>query len=428
MRIRRPGRVAGAVLAGTVVIVGAGGVAGYGLLAGWFDPGSVEGSTEGFVPDDTPTAAPATGSWPEYGRDAARSRANTGLRLDPPYRRVWSFDAGSLVEFPPVIGADLVVVGTNAGRAVALDLQSGRVVWRRPLGGVVASSPAIAGLPDAPLPGRQPATALFTTMRGDVIALRLSDGRPLWRLALRSPIESSPLIVDGAAYVGTADGRVVKVSLRTHDVVWTARTPGAVKGSLALAGSRVVVGDYAGRVSAFERGTGRTAWQTTSPGDRLRGAGRFYAGPAVAYGRVYVGNVNGRMLALSATDGRVAWVRRMGDYIYSSAAIADRLVYIGSYDRNIYALDAVTGRVRWTAAAGERISGSPSVIGGLVWYSTLAKRPREGRSVALDAATGRRVFTFPDGRYSPAVGVRGRLVITGVRTLYGLQPRAAARR
>jgi outer membrane protein assembly factor BamB len=145
----------------------------------------------------------------------------------------------------------------------------------------------------------------------------------------------------------------------------------------------------------------------------------------VAYGRAYVGNVNGRVLALQAATGRIAWVRVLGDYVYSSAAVSRRTVYVGSYDRKLHALDAVTGVPRWTFDAGERISGSPSVIGRLVYVSTLARDPDRGRTFALDARTGRVVWTFPDGRYSPAVAVDGLLVITGRRTLYGLRPRHA---
>jgi outer membrane protein assembly factor BamB len=103
--------------------------------------------------------------------------------------------------------------------------------------------------------------------------------------------------------------------------------------------------------------------------------------------------------------------------------VADRLVYVGSYDHVFYALDAVTGRVRWRFDAGERISGSASVVGDVVYFSTLAKTPSQGRTFGLDARTGRRLLTFPDGRYSPAVGIDGLLVLTGVRTLYGLAPR-----
>ncbi|MEO2058190.1 MAG: PQQ-binding-like beta-propeller repeat protein, partial [Thermoleophilia bacterium] len=197
---------------------------------------------------------------------------------------------------------------------------------------------------------------------------------------------------------------------------------GEVKSSLARAGNQVIVGDYGGRITSLNMRNGRIRWRTTSPGRLLSGAGAFYANPAVAYGRIYASNVNGRVIALDARTGSVAWVRVLGDWAYSSPAVNARTVYVGSYDRKLYALDAVTGGVRWTFDAGERIAGSPTVIGNLVWFSTIARVPSDGRTYALDARTGRRVFAFPDGRYTPAVGVRGMLVLTGVRRLYGMTP------
>ena len=236
-------------------------------------------------------------------------------------------------------------------------------------------------------------------------------------------MESSPLVVENTAYIGTLGGRVMRLDARTGGVLWNVPAEGQVKASLALAGPNVVVGDYSGHVTAFRRSDGKQVWSRESPGGTLRGAGRFYGGPAVAYGRVFIGNINGRVLALDRDSGEVAWVRVLDDYVYASPAVAGRLVYVGSYDHIFYALDAVTGEVRWTFDAGERISGSASVVGDVVYVSTLAKIPSQGRTFGLDAATGRRLLTFPDGRYSPAVGVEGMLVMTGVRTLYGLTPR-----
>jgi len=427
--VRRPGRrVLIAAGGAAVVVVGGLGLAGLAVRDGWFDEGSVEGGTSGFVPQEAPPEDAGTGSWPEFGFDASRSRANPDLALRPPYRRAWRVDGGSLLEFPPVIGDGRVIVGTNRGLAMAVDLVTGRVLWRTRLGGTVASSPALTGIrPGASGPATTPALALLTTTRGDLLALDPATGAIRWRKRFGSAIESSPLVIGDGVYIGTLDGRVMRFSLRSRRIVWTARAKGDVKSSVAETGDAVVVGDYGGTVAAYAKRDGREVWRTTSPGPRFRDAGRFYAGPAVAYGRVYVGNVNGRMLALSARDGRVAWVRVVGDFIYSSAAVSRRTVFVGSYDRRLYALDAVTGRVRWAHDAGERISGAPSVIGDVVWYSTLARVPARGRTVGLDVTTGEVVFTHPEGRYSPAVGAEGTLVLTGVRSLTAFTPRKAAR-
>ena len=122
------------------------------------------------MPQAAPRGSAVAHAWPEYGYDAGRTRANPALALAPPYRRLWSHDAGSLLEFPPVVGGGRVVAGTNGGRALALDAETGRLLWARRLPGRIASSPALTG-----------GLALFTTTRGWLIALDAATGRPRWR-------------------------------------------------------------------------------------------------------------------------------------------------------------------------------------------------------------------------------------------------------
>jgi outer membrane protein assembly factor BamB len=392
-----------------VVLTLASGTAAY--LVTRDDAGNVDGSTEGFVATQTaPQTPPPPDAWPEYGFNAARTRANEALDLAPPFTEQWRYDAGSLLEFPPVVGDGRAYVGTNRGLAVAIDTSDGRQVWSTKLAGQIASSPALTR-----------DRVLFTTTRGRLVSLGREDGVRRWSVRIGSSSESSPLVIGDSAYVGTLDGDVLRVRVATGETVWRARAAGEVKASLAEAGPNVVVGDYAGRVTAFAKRTGARVWQVASPGPRLRGSGRFYGGPAVAYGRVVVGNVNNRVVVQAATGAR-AWVRTLGDFVYSSPAVSEQRVFVGSYDQKLYALDAVTGRVRWSFDAGERISGSPSVIGRLVYVSTLAKGGRDGTTFALDVTTGTRVWSFPDGRYSPAVATEGLLVLTGRQTLYGLTP------
>lgn len=399
-----------ALLAIGLLVVLAVGLGAFLFLQG--DDTNVEGSAAGFIATETAPSAPIPGgSWPEYGFNQQRTRANDSLALEPPFIERWRYNAAALVEFPPVVGQGRAIFGTNDGRAIAVDIGTGRELWSTKLSGQIASSPALTG-----------EIALITTTRGRLVALRASDGVRRWTVRIGSSSESSPLVVGDSTYVGTLDGVVLRVRTRTGAIVWRARAAGAIKASLAATGSNVVVGDYAGNITAFAQRDGRVVWQTASPGPRFRGAGRFYGGPAVAYGRVYLGNINNRVLALQATTGARAWVRTLGDFVYSSPALSRQTVFVGSYDHKLFALDAVSGKERWSFDAGERISGSPSVIGRLVYVSTLARGGRNGTTFAVDTTTGDQVWSFPDGRYSPAVGVDGMLILTGRQVLYGLAP------
>ncbi len=422
---RRTGTGTKVVLAVAGVIIVALTVGAWGVFAGWYDQGSVQGNSNGFVPVAAPTASATAPSWPGFGNTPESTRSNTALDVAQPYTQRWEVHLGSLVELPPVIGDGRVVAGTNHGVAIAIDLQTGKTDWRHNLGGAVAASPALTGLAGTASAGA-PQLALFATMAGDLIALDPASGVERWRLSLGSSIETSPLVLGDSVFIGTRTGEVLRVSLITHKPTWTRTVGGSVKGAIARSGSNVVVGDYGGHVSAISQVTGDLVWQTTSPGKTFAGPGRFYAGPAVAYGRVFIGNVNGRVLGIDAATGAINWVQVLSNYVYSSAAVADRMVFVGSYNRNLYALNAVTGDVVWHENLGQKISGSPSVLGDLVWVSTLGQPESTGNSYAFNVFTGALEVFRRMGRYAAAVGVNGSIVVTGVDTIEALTPHANA--
>ena len=375
----------------------------------------VHGSTTGFstVANDAPSdeAPPNDVSWPEYGYNSQATRFNPTLTdLGIPGKQRWQVNAGSLVEFPPVIDDGIAIVGTNHQRVMAIDVRTGHRKWQFFTKGRIASSPAIAG-----------GVAFLTTTDGYLIARRITDGDKLWEKKIGSSSESSPTIVGNAMYVATLDGHVFRFDLQGNEI-WRTTVRGEVKSAAAVYKDTIIVGDYAGHLTSLAQATGKRIWSVSSPGRAFRGSGRFYAGPAVQYGRVYIGNVNGRFMAFNAETGKLAWLRSTRDWVYSSAAIADRTVFVGSYDHHLYAFDAASGDVRWTFDAGERISGSPSVIGRTVYVSTLSRTPSTARTYGVDVATGRKVWTFPDGRYSPAVAVRSTIVIVGRTMIYGFTP------
>jgi outer membrane protein assembly factor BamB len=136
-----------------------------------------------------------------------------------------------------------------------------------------------------------------------------------------------------------------------------------------------------------------------------------------------MGNTDGRVYSFAAKTGQLAWATGTGAYVYSSAAVADvpgmgPTVYLGSYDGSFYAFDARSGAIRWRHPSGNRISGSPTIVNRVVYYSTLGNKT----TIGLDVRTGRRVFTFGDGAFSPVVCDPGAIYLTGYSKLYQLLP------
>ena len=309
------------------------------------------------------------------------------------------------------------VVGTNAGLGA-------RRSTSRP--GASCGAPICAG--GSRRPRRWPATWPCSRPRGAAWwPSTRPPGAQVWRRSLGSASSSRrPSWSAARPTWATLSGRVVRLDVRTGGVRWTAQAAGDVKASLALTGPNVVVvGDYAGHVTAFRRSRRPGGLAHDEPGRAPAGPGRFYAGPAVAYGRVYVGNVNGRVRGPRRGHRR----GRLG-------ARARRLRLLergrGRPDRSTWAATTTTC-TRSTPSpaacggafdAGERISGSPSVIGDLVYVSTLARDPPTGRTFALDARTGRRVLDLPRRALQPGGG--DRRAARADRRAHALRPDAPA--
>jgi outer membrane protein assembly factor BamB len=363
--------------------------------------------------------------WAQYGYSKDRRRylpTRGGVR--PPFKQRWAWDGHVLLEFPPIIVGDRLFTTTNDGRVVALDRRTGKVVWKRDMGYLAASSPAYGDK-------KIYVTILERTRNvraGRVTALRARDGKFVWSRPLASRTESSPVYDDGRVYFGSENGTVY--AMRAHDgsVSWRFRASGAVKGGLAVADGKLYFGAYGGSVYALWQLTGRVAWSTGTSGANFGlSAGNFYATPAVGFGRVYIGNTDGNMYSFSSESGKLAWRRGTGSYVYSSAALAqvpggEPTVYFGSYDGTFYALDARTGATRWTHDDGGKISGGASVVGDVVYFSNWGKRDTTG----LGARTGRRVWHSDSGAYNPVISDGRDVYLTGFQKVMALTPQSAA--
>jgi outer membrane protein assembly factor BamB len=362
-------------------------------------------------------------SWPVYGLTKARTRyLPTAQPLRPPFVRRWALTGRILLEFSPVLCRRSLYLLKNNGALYSVSRQTGRVQWKRKLGGLAASSPACGhGTVYAVLLTRGKGTK-----GGRIVALSTRGGRTRWSRKLPSRAESSPLLSDGRLYFGTEDGTVYALRASNGAVRWRFRAGGAVKAGLAEADGKLFFGAYGGKMHAIRKRDGAKVWTKDAGGGVLGvGRGNFYATPAVAYGRVYIGSTNGSVLSFSGRDGQLAWRHRTGGFVYSSPAVSPvngGTVFAGSYDGKLYAFDARSGKVRWARNSGGKISGGPTVVGDLVFYSNLTRRS----TAAVGAANGRLVWKVQRGGFNPVISDGRRIYLNGYSSLFMLStPRQA---
>ena len=354
-----------------------------------------------------------TVAWPLYGYDRSRTRYLPAKGIRPPFRDLWRYTDRPLLEFPPVVAAGRLYFVNNNGFAFALDADTGKTIWTRRIGRLNASSPAYHR-------GR---LYIVNLAPGHVLKLDARTGKTLWKQSLPSRAESSPLVIDRTVYFGCEDGNLYALSTRNGNVRWATGLGGAVKSAPAYYGGRIYVGDYGGYMNAVEAKTGKLLWQSGSLGPGFGGTGAFYSTPAVAFGRVYAGNNDSRVYSFEVADGDLAWSYSTGGYAYSGPAVARTrhtgpTVYIGSFDGNVYALNAKSGEPRWIQSAGGPVIGSLTAIGNIVYVAEFGGTSTTGFAMK----TGRRVFRYSRGTYTPVVSDGQRIYLVGYSSISALEP------
>lgn len=352
-----------------------------------------------------------TVDWPTYGLNDQRSRHFLSNKVKPPYRGSdWSFQAGKLLEFSPIIVDDRIYFMDIDARFFALNAKRGKVSWKRRIGKLNASSPSYAN-------GRLFAVTLNP---GQAVALRPRDGKVLWRKSLPGRSESSPLTFkDNLVIFGCECGTVFALDQKDGSVEWTVDTAGPVKGALAQGKGNVYGGNYAGEFFSIDAKTGKQEWKISTSGGSFGRGGGVYSTPTIAHGRVYFGSLDSRIYSVDLDDGRIAWSKSTGAEVYSGPAVAETkhtppTVYIGSADNVFYALDAKSGAVRWQKDVGGQVTGAATVIGNVVYVSVIGD---DRGTIGFDIRSGKKVFEHELGEYNPAITDGERLYLTGYSTL-----------
>jgi outer membrane protein assembly factor BamB len=416
-RLWRDHRRAALALIGAVILVVAAAIVGYETLKRPADVHN-EAAIRHFEPEKPKAppkpvqGKPRTVNWPIFGLNPARTRYLPAKGIEPPFRRIWHYVEKPLLEFPPVYAAGRLYAVNNSGTAFALDAETGKVIWERRIGRLNASSPAYHK-------GR---LYIVNLVPGHIVKLDAATGKVIWKRALPGRAESSPLVLGNSVYFGCEDDFLYSLSTVNGNIRWKTELGGPVKAAPAFRDGVLYVGDYGGDMNAVQASSGKLVWQSGSLGTGVSG-GEFYSTPAVAFGRVYAGNNDGRVYSYDQRDGALAWTHSTGGYVYSGPTVATTpttppTVYIGSFDGNIYALNARNGETRWSHSAGGEVVGSLSAVGNIVYVAEFT----DGSTNGYDMKTGKQVFHYKTGTYSPVISDGRRIYLVGYSSINALEP------
>lgn len=211
-------------------------------------------------------------------------------------RTLWDFPTGDSVLAAPSLAGGRLYVGSYDKHVYALDAGTGGLVWKRDTRAAVVSTPAVAG--DLVIVGNR---------CYDILGLRAATGEVAWKRYLWfSWVESSAVVRDGVAYVGSSDAALVGAfEAASGRPRWQADVYGWAWGQPAVTDASVYVGTssqagypagHRAGVVALDRASGKTRWRYDAP-PADKGAFGFPGSPAVGDGLVFVSSLDGRVYA-----------------------------------------------------------------------------------------------------------------------------------
>lgn len=268
-------------------------------------------------------------------------------------------------------GEGLVMVGGLDGEVVALDRRDGSEAWRSRVGSEVIAPPRAAS-----------GVVVVRTIDGGVAGLSTTSGEPQWSLTRDEPSltlrgASPPLLDQGVAVLGFADGYLVAVEAADGAILWevpVSRPSGTneVDRMIDVDAEPLRLGDvlyavsFQGSLAAYALGANQTKWtkEVSSHTDIAADAGT-----------VYVSDSLGRVHALSAETGEAIWVQdQLLRRRLSGPAIAGDYIVVGDYEGYLHVLNRSDGRLVGRRDLGDQIAVQPLVRGGRIFVLTEAGR------------------------------------------------------
>lgn len=213
-------------------------------------------------------------------------------------KEAWHYASGDSVLAAPAVDASRVYFGSYDGAVYALDKATGTLVWKHPTGKPVVSTPALA------------ADRVIVGSRSyDLLGLEAKTGHVAWtRYIWFSWVDSSAVVRDGVAYVGSSDAAAVYAfDARTGRPVWKTDVWGWAWGQPAVTERRVYMGTsalagypvpHSASLMAMDRKSGRLDWRFVLPAAKDAAYG-FAGSAAVGGGRVFVSGLDGRVYAFA---------------------------------------------------------------------------------------------------------------------------------
>jgi outer membrane protein assembly factor BamB len=280
-------------------------------------------------------------------------------------KQLWQRETKLPFSGGPEANANRLLIGSDSGDLVALSAADGSQTWHTRVDSEILSVPRVAG-----------DTVVLHTLNDDIYGFDVASGKQKWKITNTPPVltlrgSSSPTIVGQDAIVGLSGGKLVDINVETGVPAWevTVSEPHGrtdleriddITADPVVMDGTVYVGTYNGDLAAVDLKSGTVLW---------RRALSTYAGLAGASGMLYIADSEDNVWAARTSDGAGVWKQTSLKYRHlSPPAVIGNLVAVGDFEGYIHWLSQADGRIlARTKVAKGRITAQPVAVGGVLY-------------------------------------------------------------
>jgi eukaryotic-like serine/threonine-protein kinase len=242
----------------------------------------------------------------------------------------WKFHAGNVVHASPAIANGTLFIGSWDSFFYALDAASGREKWRFKTGedpetsnqvGIQSSAAVMDGV------------VYFGCRDSNFYALDAATGQKKWVFNNKgSWVITSPAVRDGKVYFATSDsGLFYVLEAKSGTPVFSLKFKWPMFSSPAIAGNMLYIGSHEGKLLAIDLKTQKLAWEFKTDASRQNGPAFTKPDGTPNYEVAFPEDFYDELVT------GVSKMQAMGT-ILSSPVVVDSVIYVGSTDGYLYAL------------------------------------------------------------------------------------------
>lgn len=362
--------------------------------------------TPDYQPGELKIKLPAPYENPAWTQSGGNSLHLMGhLSADNKLKKIWesSFGEGSskrdfLIAAPIIVNKVVFTIDAEANVS-AFRLDNGKRIWKHRLKPAVRDDKSIA------MKGAGIASAnrkiYATTGFGGVFALDMVTGKELWRRDYETPIRIAPTVHGGKLFVQTFDNMLIALDSESGEELWKGRTElenTTLVGGAAPAYSPeldVVIAAFSnGELRAFKASTGTPLWVdllvSKQRTNSLSNITAIKANPVIDGDKVFAVGYNSVFTAIDLRSGSRIWEKELGSS--NQPWVSGDYIYVLTNDFELLCMEKKNGKIVWNTRIpnGEEDESKAGVFasGPLLAANRLIVTTSNGYIFAVSPYTG----------------------------------------